>query len=436
MKEESKETIHKTTCLNFLAEHSMDELKFLTCTFLISRSFKQSLADFVKFAQTSSINYALINSQSIQDYINCYLNEYGFIEHKEMDSLFKELQENKFSFINFLIKQKIDFTYCTSPKKFNLLYAITSSRKLNLISALKEQGYDLNTISSPYGLTPLIEMVVGKGSGIQEMRTWLIQNADIDVNRTESFPDGCTALMYACVKDDEDTVKLLLDNGADPDIERSEEKTTALFLADKPSIIHHLLQKGANPNKQDKDGCTPFYYHIAHGKYPDDYIALPRPFLPCTDFLKIHTRLDLVHEYLRYNADPTIQNNLGLNVIFVAASCGYKVIMDALLALENINLNLQDMNGLTALSYALQNGRTSSFKKLLNKNADPNIAANDGFTPLLISVEMGNLRTTKLLLQKNADPNCRAQDGTTPLMIAQRNNNTKMERLLRKYGAQ
>ena len=92
-----------------------------------------------------------------------------------------------------------------------------------------------------------------------------------DINRRDG--KGNTYLMVAAVNYKEDIVKLLLLNGADPNIgDKTGVRPLAyLFLKEKESredIIKLLLQYGADPSIQDKPGQNAFDFAKICGAEP------------------------------------------------------------------------------------------------------------------------------------------------------------------------
>jgi len=76
-----------------------------------------------------------------------------------------------------------------------------------------------------------------------------------------------TALMYACYDGDFESVKILIENGAD--INRQDnEGWTALFYAvskNREDIAQYLIAKGANKQIKDISGKRPYDYAVADG---------------------------------------------------------------------------------------------------------------------------------------------------------------------------
>lgn len=92
-----------------------------------------------------------------------------------------------------------------------------------------------------------------------------------DINRRDE--KGNTYLMVAAVNYKEDIVKLLLLNGADPNIgdNAGVRPLAYLFLKEnvkKDNIIKLLLQYGADPSRQDKPGQNAFDFAKICGAKP------------------------------------------------------------------------------------------------------------------------------------------------------------------------
>jgi len=80
---------------------------------------------------------------------------------------------------------------------------------------------------------------------------------DNGANPDKTDIDGKTALMRACERGQNDTVKSLLDNDADTEVEEHAFGHTAIFFAvleGNPGTVQLLVDAGSNPSKVDKDG--------------------------------------------------------------------------------------------------------------------------------------------------------------------------------------
>ena len=69
-------------------------------------------------------------------------------------------------------------------------------------------------------------------------------------------PGGSTPLMYAVLYGDADAVRLLLDNGADPNVRNEAGASALMWAVDDLEKTRVLLQRGADVNARSEDGRT------------------------------------------------------------------------------------------------------------------------------------------------------------------------------------
>ena len=69
-------------------------------------------------------------------------------------------------------------------------------------------------------------------------------------------PGGSTPLMYAVLYGDADAVRLLLDNGADPNVRNEAGASALMWAADDLEKTRVLLRRGADVNARSEDGRT------------------------------------------------------------------------------------------------------------------------------------------------------------------------------------
>jgi len=179
---------------------------------------------------------------------------------------------------------------------------------------------------------------------------------------TNSEYQGWTALGVAARAGKSNVVKLLLDEGADPNW-MTREMGSALTLASSEGhkeVVDILLANGSNVDAKDEEGCT----------------ALIR-----------------------------------------AAGNGHSDIVEALLAAGS-SINEKSNEGVTALSLAAWSGRLQVVKLLLSKEADVNARGIYRETALMVAASAGQLEVVKALIAAGADVNGRDNDGRTALDIA------------------
>jgi ankyrin repeat protein len=194
-----------------------------------------------------------------------------------------------------------------------------------------------------------------------------------------------TPLMFAAQKSNGtsslDTVKLLLDRGADINAANRNGYTALMFAAQQSNgtssldTVKLLLDRGADINAADRNGYTALMIAAQESNGTSS--------------------LDTVKLLLDRGAD----------------------------------INAANSNGDTALMFAAQqsNGTSSldTVKLLLDRGADINAANSNGNTALMIAAQESNgtssLDTVKLLLDRGADINAADRNGNTALIIAGHN---------------
>ena len=160
-----------------------------------------------------------------------------------------------------------------------------------------------------------------------------------------------TPLYYACERGYTKIVKLLLESGACPHTNDSNE-TSPLWIASKQGhagIVLMLLSEKVDPNGRARDGTTPLYQGSYHG------------------------HVKCVYHLVLYGADVNYAKNSGASPLFVAA----------------------------------RNGHHRIVKHLLKFGADPTQTQEDLRSPLHTGLLYNRRRCVQLLLQNNA--NCLLQ---------------------------
>ncbi|OQS03055.1 serine/threonine-protein phosphatase 6 regulatory ankyrin repeat subunit A-like, partial [Thraustotheca clavata] len=80
-----------------------------------------------------------------------------------------------------------------------------------------------------------------------------------------------------------------------------------------------------------------------------------------------------------------------------------------------------DINGVSPLFIAAQNGDVNIVSQLISAGANINLAERNGYTPLYTAAEQGYIDIVEILVSKSPDIDIRAQNGLTSLMIALKN---------------
>jgi|GEM_PF-127023 len=243
---------------------------------------------------------------------------------------------------------------------------------------------------------------------------------------------GLTPLIFAAREGDIESVKLLLEAGADVN-QTSEFGWTALLTATQNRYYQlgkYLLEQGADPNLANKNGWNPLYIatdnrNIEGGDYPTRE--------PDMDHLAY------IELLLEHGADPNQR---------LATDCGRPGCASTETRTIFTHQWLYE-EGATPFLRAAQSGDLELLKLLLEHGADPSIPTRDYVTPLMVASGIGwvegvtfewspeqTFEVVKMLLELGADPNARETlDGRTALMGAAHKGRTEVVQLLVDHGA-
>jgi ankyrin repeat protein len=235
---------------------------------------------------------------------------------------------------------------------------------------------------------------------------------------------GLTPLIFATREGSLETVKALLDSGANVN-ETSEYGWSALLVATHDRFYRlglFLLEHGADPNVANEGGWTPLYIatdnrNIEGGDYPTR-----KPDMDHLDFIK---------RLLAARANPNLR---------MRSSTETRTVFTHQWLLEE---------GATPFLRAAQSGDVTLMKLLLEHGADPSISTAGHVTPLMVACGIGWVEgvtyewsrqstydAAKMILDLGADVNAQdTLDGRTALMGAAHKGRDDVIELLVQYGA-
>ncbi|XP_052195335.1 ankyrin repeat domain-containing protein, chloroplastic isoform X2 [Diospyros lotus] len=116
------------------------------------------------------------------------------------------------------------------------------------------------------------------------------------------------------------------------------------------------------------------------------------------------------------------------------AASGEFYLVNALLK-HNVDINIQDKGGLTALHKAILSKKQAIFNFLLRESANPFVQDEEGATLMHYAVRTASSQMIKILLLYNVDIDLQDSDGWTPLHVAVQTRRTDIVRLLLLKGA-
>ncbi|HYE85602.1 MAG TPA: ankyrin repeat domain-containing protein [Vicinamibacterales bacterium] len=229
---------------------------------------------------------------------------------------------------------------------------------------------------------------------------------------------GTTPLMQAAHSGNTDAVRMLIENGADPNVTETANGQSALMFAaaaDRVDVVKLLLSRGADikatSRVQDFSALTM--------SSEVDQNGVPRQAQP-------NQRGDVPGVTRPFNYNELIGKHGGLSALHFAARQGAMATADALLAAgADVNQRCAG-DQTTPLIVAAVNGHFDLVSFLLDKGANPNLVSEAGMFPLYAVIntqwqprsfypqpraylqqKTDYLTVMKKLLDKGADPNAR-----------------------------
>ena len=208
----------------------------------------------------------------------------------------------------------------------------------------------------------------------ETVRVLLDDGANVD-----SMHSGRSALFYASMNGHLETVRLLLEHGAKPN--RGDMGVTPLHVSAErghTKIVKHLLASGANPGIRWRQyGALPIHQACFNG-WAETALVL----LDAGDFLEE-------------------RNKGGFTPLLLAARRGHDQVVAALLK-RGANVEAVTDHHWTALHLSSYHGHEKVVSALLRYGANPD-STQEGMTPLFLAAEKGRMDVLKLLLAAGAD---------------------------------
>jgi len=289
------------------------------------------------------------------------------------------------------------------------LYNAALNASSEAVALLVDHGADIGATQRS-GETPLMTAVY---TGDVEVVRTLIQYG-ADVNQAESFL-GQTPLMWAASKNYYDIVELLLENGAEVDTQSRRVAydgtegddiprnmpaggMTALLFASRDGAyesVELLLNYGANPNIRNYD------------EFPAMNLAI------------LNQHYDITELLYDYGADPNLADAYNRTPLFAAVWMRRNPYSTRPYHLVHNENTVTDVVHLL-LSYPVidvDKGLTGTVPRRGSLDTTDRTLGNGG-SPLMWVIRTGDMEMFDILLEAGADPFKMTTDGVTTLMIA------------------
>ncbi|HZQ48111.1 MAG TPA: ankyrin repeat domain-containing protein [Verrucomicrobiae bacterium] len=297
------------------------------------------------------------------------------------------------------------------------LHEAASSDNPAMIEMLIAHKADVNAAARD-GSTPLI--VAARNRRVNVARLLLANHANVNAQTTAGTPTGWRPLHFAVDAGQNDLVKLLLDNGADPDA------VIPIYYAagDNTTDNYH------NPNDPKYSGCTPLLMTIINRNDRKETARLliehkANVNLGDTNGLAPlalaarYRREDIAELLLANGADVNLRDRSGQSPLSEAVRSP-SVEMVKLILAHKPNLETLDQSHWTPLQWAIATDPLEIVALLLDAGAAPDSIYPQGqtlagMTPLEAAISYSHWPQVDLLLKHKADPNFRDANGNTPL---------------------
>lgn len=346
-----------------------------------------------------------------------------------------------------------------------------------------DRGYSLIHIAAENNQTASINIL--KNSPYTDLNALLESNTRIQNNNHDIDGSYYSAMDIAAVNKNFESVKLLIDSGANINFQM-EEKPRSEFLASEyanPQILELYLNKNIYllMNSEDvisliksasignnsenirylvknlgidvdtKDTNTMLHYAVGSGSVEagEELINLGANVNNTNSNLQsslhyiIETNpkrmLESVNMLLSKKADPNMKDrneNTALHLAVMNADKSRKQYIEVINALikNNANVNILNNKKQLALNIAVANNDTEISSILINAKSDVNNKDN-GYAPIHVAVKNNNMAIADSLLKNGADVDIKDKRGYTPLATAVENNNFEMCRKLIRSNA-
>ncbi len=224
--------------------------------------------------------------------------------------------------------------------------------------------------------------------------------------------NGNTPLIYPVRAKKIDTVRLLIQNGADIDyVNKLDQNAFSIAIMDphRHEIAKLLVSLGANVNRVNRFGDTPIIQASSLGLYES-----------------VSLLIDL-------GANINQRDKYGRTSLMIAAKYDNISIVNLLISYA-ANINSKSKDGKTALLHATYHGNESVAKLLIANGADINCSDIHGNTPLMCASGYGYSWLVKLFIESGANINQENIEGETALTLAKREGHERITDFLDLMG--
>ena len=342
-----------------------------------------------------------------------------------------------------------DVNICSHRGHSPLLLCIDFNGPVELVEQLVLHGakihypYETDQMDKAMNLRSPIQLAVNKGQA-ENVKVLLQANPEFVSESPSSLHH---LLLFSVIDSNPETLRVLLDNGVNPNALANNESFSASVKAcfnGSTEMLKLLLDYGGDAGMPCGEmGITPLIMACEHNK------------IELVEILA--TKVDVNHQMrsngyaplhkIASDGNPEIallllnngaivdkESHDGLTPLHIAASAGNMEVIDILLRYK-ANIDVQDAAKTTPLIRAVQDGQHNAAVKLVNAGANTEICTLKGIHVLHFAAFLDDAKTIKFLFEKGINLDTKDANGMSPLHIAALEGNTSAAEALLSNGA-
>ena len=345
-----------------------------------------------------------------------------------------------------------------------------------LIKFFTDSGTDIN-LKTKNGLNCLH---IAANKGHLNLCNTFINEHIFDVQMHDN--NGWTALHHSARHGSYELVKFFADMGSDLNLKTNDGRTCLHIAA---SFGHMILCKtlvnkhNFDVQLPDNNGYTALHYSSGNGSYSlvkffadmvTDIDRKSKIGVNCLHIAAFNGHLNLCKTFInKYNfdvqvpddggrtalhlsaengsyklvkffadmgSDINLKTNVGRNCLHIAAGCGHLNLCKTLMNKYNVDVQVPDDDGWTALHYSVRNGSYELVNFFADKGTEINLKTNDGRNCLHIPADCGHLNLCNTFINKyKFDVQIPNNDGWTALHYSAKNGSYELVKFFTDMGA-
>ena len=240
----------------------------------------------------------------------------------------------------------------------------------------------------------------------------LIKKHNLDLEKPND--DGWTALHYSAKNDSYELVNFFTDMGIDTNLKATDEMNCLHIAADYGHLIlckTFINEYNVDVQLPDNDGWTALHFSSRNGSF------------------------EIVKYLINMGIDINLKTKHGMNCLHIATHYGHLNLCKALINEYNVDVQLPDNNGWTALHFSPRNGSYEIVKYFINMGIDIKLKVKHGINCLHIAANQGHLNLCKTLIKKhNLDLEKPDDGGWTALHYSAKSDSYKLVKIFIDMG--